>query len=375
MPVLSTYASYQLITRDIGRSIDRVEKQPLVQRDSDYYLENIGKVTSIEEFLDDDRLYRYAMKAHGLEDMTYARAFIKKALTEGITDQNSFANKLSDKRYRDFVASYNFASLGANATTYVKARDATAANFAIQAELAGVNPNSAAVKAETAYFKANIGNIKSIDDFLKNDRLFTYGMKAFGLTDSLGDKKLMRDILEDGVSDANSIANKMEDTRYRAFAATFDFARLGEDTTTYNAAQQPAVDKYLRQTLEENAGQENEGVRLALYFERKASGINTFYDVLADQALAKVVRTALGLPDSFATADIDRQVKLMESKLDIEDFKDPEALSKFMTRFTSMWEINNTTSAQSSAMTVLFSQPMEMGVSTDLMMAMQKLKF
>src|SRR5690606_22926582 len=130
----------------------------------------------------------------------------------------------------------------------------------------------------------------------------------------------------------------------------FDFATLGDKTTTYNASQKPVVDKYLRQTLEENAGQENEGVRLALYFERKAPGINSFYDVLADTALAKVVRTALGLPDSFATADIDRQVKLMQSKIDIKDFKDPEALSKFMTRFTSMWEIENQTAPQATAM-------------------------
>ena len=352
----------------------QVETYPLVERDTDYYLENITKITSIEDFLEDDRLYRYAMKAHGLEDMIYAKAFMKKALTEGISDSGSFANKLTDKRYADFVASFNFEARGAAATTYVKARDSTVSNFAVQAKLVGVDPESAAAKAETAYFKANIGSIKSIDDFLKNDRLFSYAMKAFGLTESLGDKMLMRDILEDGVSDENSIANKMDDARYKAFAATFDFAALGDKTTTYNASQQPVVDKYLRQTLEENAGQENEGVRLALYFERKAPGINSFYDVLADTALAKVVRTALGLPDSFATADIDRQVKLMQSKIDIEDFKDPEALSKFMTRFTSMWEIENQTSPQATAMTVLFSQPMEMGVSTDLMMAMQKLK-
>ena len=105
----------------------------------------------------------------------------------------------------------------------------------------------------------------------------------------------------------------------------------------------------IRQTLEEDAGQQNEGVRLALYFSRKAGDISNFYQVLADPALSKVVRTALSLPESFASADIDKQVQLFESKLDVEDFKDPQKLEKFLTRFTSLWEISNP-SAGSSAL-------------------------
>ncbi|MBL8581411.1 MAG: DUF1217 domain-containing protein [Rhizobiaceae bacterium] len=258
--MLNTYASYQLITRDIGKSLDRVEAQPMVERETEYYLENIEKVKSIDEFMADDRLYRYAMKAHGLENMTYAKAFMVKALKEGIEDTDSFANKLSDKRYRDFVDTFNFAANGETATIFTKARQGT-------------------------------------------------------------------------------------------------------------------VDKYLRQTLEEDAGKQNEGVRLALYFERKAPEITSFYSVLADTALSKVVRTALGLPDSFATADIDKQVALFESKLDIADFQDADKLGEFLTRFTSMWEIDNPTSPAQTSMSVLFSQPVEYGVSTNLLLAMQKMRY
>jgi Protein of unknown function (DUF1217) len=257
--VVSTYTSYQLITRDIERSIDRVEKQPVAKRETEYYLANITKVKSIEDFLADDRLYKYAMKAFGLKDMDYAKAFMKKVLTEGIDDADSFANSLTDKRYAEF-------------------------------------------------------------------------------------------------------------------AKTFDFVGFGETTTILDKTRQGTVDKYLRQTLEEDAGKQNEGVRLALYFERKAPGLTSFYEVLADPALAQVVRTALGLPDSFAAADIDKQVALFESKIDIADFKDPEKLSKFMLRFTSLWELSNPTATAQTPTSVLFGQPAEFGISTDLMMAMQKMK-
>ena len=258
--MLNTYMSYKLITKDIDRSLKQVQEQPVVERDAQYYLENITKVKSAEEFLKDDRLFRFAMKAHGLEDMTYAKAFMAKALKEGIDSDDTFANKLSD-------------------------------------------------------------------------------------------------------------------TRYAKFVETFNFARYGETATVFGRAQQGTVDKYVRQTLEEDAGKQNEGVRLALYFERNASKITNFYQVLADPALAQVVRTSLGLPDSFATADVDKQVKLFESKIDIEDLQDPEALDKFLTKFTSLWEINNPTQTPQAQTAILFGQPAEFGISTDLMLTMQRMRF
>ncbi len=51
-----------------------------------YYKENIGNVKTVDEFLDDYRLYSYAMKAHGLEDMTYAKAFMRKVLESDLND-------------------------------------------------------------------------------------------------------------------------------------------------------------------------------------------------------------------------------------------------------------------------------------------------
>lgn len=257
--MVNTYTNYQVIARDIAKSIARVESQPMVKRETEYYLANIGKVKSIEEFLADDRLYRYAMKAFGLEEMTYAKGLIKKALTEGIDEADSFANKLTDKRYREFVE-------------------------------------------------------------------------------------------------------------------TFNFARFDELATTFTRAQQGTVDKYLRQTLEENAGQQDEGVRLALYFQRKASSVTSYYNILADKALTQVVRTALGLPDSFASSPIDRQVETFKKRLKIEDLSDPTRVEKFLKRFTALWDANKAVMQAQTSVSVLFGQPAEAGISTDLLFQIQQLK-
>jgi hypothetical protein len=122
--VLNTNTSFKLITRDIERSLDRVERDPAVKREAEYYLKNISKVKSVKDFLADDRLFRFAMKAHGLSNMTYAKAFMKKALEEGIDSSQSFANKLADTRYRDFVETFNFARHGETATIFTRAQAA-----------------------------------------------------------------------------------------------------------------------------------------------------------------------------------------------------------------------------------------------------------
>jgi hypothetical protein len=603
--VPNTLASYQLIARDISKALVRVEKDPVVDRDTDYYLANITKVKTIEEFVKNDRLFGYAMKAHGLEDMTYAKAFMVKALKEGITDPDSFANKLTDKRYAEFVKSYNFARYGELATSYNRAQHDVPKTFATQVALSSIqtghdfyaaetgyylsnigevasiddlmaddrlmtyamaafnldadtetpetiramleggvsdpgspantapntkwkdfvtafdfvehgadttardavvkdvpskyasgtgltlvkasddylaaetanftaniskvktvtaflndrrlltfamatyglnadsytdtqirgmieggiqNPSSPAnastderwinfvtafdfeqfgetatsqdaakldtpelwkgkaslgliklndayVASETAYYSANVGKLESIDDLMANKRLLNFALTAYGLDPSKETPATIRKMLEGGVSDPASPANALTDKRYAGFVTAFNFVEHGETTTTFAVAQRPSIDKYVRQTLEERAGQENEGVRLALYFERKAATLTNFYQILADPALSQVLRTSLGLPDSFATANIDQQVKMFEKRLKIEDFSDPEKLSKFLTRFTTMWEMNNPTQSPQALASVLFSQPTTFGISTDLLLTMQKLKF
>jgi hypothetical protein len=254
--VITTYTSYTLISRDLPKSLARVAEQPDVARESEHYLTNIGSIKSVDDFMADSRIYNYALKAHGLEDMAYAKAFIRKVLTEGIDDKGAFANQLSDTRYASLVESLNFSAHGAAATAF-------------------------------------------------------------------------------------------------------------------DSAQKGVVDKFQRQTLEEDAGSENMGVRLALYFERLAPSIKSGMEVLADDALSQVVRTAFQMPDEIIGADLDRQAQFIEDVVDIEDFQDPAKVGKFLERFTAMWELENPTSTYDP---IKLFTPSSGGISTDLLISINNLK-
>ena len=65
--MLSTAVGYNLITRDLVRTTETTAKRPEVAREVDYYLKNIEKVKSVDDFMKDTRLYNFAMKAMGLE--------------------------------------------------------------------------------------------------------------------------------------------------------------------------------------------------------------------------------------------------------------------------------------------------------------------
>lgn len=259
--MLTTSDSYRLIAQDLTRSLTTLSKDPQIARESKYYLENVGKIKTVDEFIKNDRIYRFAMRASGLDDMIYAKAFVKKVLNEGTTDPKAFANTLTDQRFKEL-------------------------------------------------------------------------------------------------------------------ATTFNFAANGEKATATTEAQQGTVDRFVRFSLEKKSGEQNEGVRLALYFARKAPSITSTMGILADKAVLKVVQTALNIPAETALMDIDKQAEMYGKRINVADFSDPKKLEKFITRFTSMWELENNpaSSLSSSLATPLISGSKTVGISADVLASLQTLK-
>ncbi|MCX8996345.1 DUF1217 domain-containing protein [Rhizobiaceae bacterium BDR2-2] len=198
---LSTYTSYLIVSKDVNTSLNRVASQAMVKRDTEYYQANIGNVTSVDEFMADYRLYSYATKAYGLEDMTYAKAFIRKVLESDLTDSNSFANKLTDKRYQEFAAAFNFTGGTRAAQSGAQEADLLAAYEAsFSAQEAGIN-------AETSYYDTTIDAITSVDGLVNNSRLMSYVLKANGVYSDYYSQDKLRQFLTSDMDDPSSYAN------------------------------------------------------------------------------------------------------------------------------------------------------------------------
>ena len=231
------------------------------------------------------------------------------------------------------------------------------------------------VSRDTDYYLAHIGKVTSIDDFLKDFRLFSYAMKAHGLGDMIYAKGFMRKVLREGIVNTKSFANTLTDHRFREFASTFNFALLGSRATHTNAAQGGTATKYVQGVMEEDAGSQNEGVRLALYFTRQASSIRNPFSILADKALTQVVQTALGLPANISASNIDKQAAMLSKLIKFSDFQDPAKVNKFAQRFAAMWDATHDLNASTSSPQILIGNSTQNGIDLDTLTTLQTLRF
>lgn len=226
--MVSTYFSYSYITRNLKQSLTRVEQQQDVAREAAYYKAHIGKVKSVDDFMKDDRLYRYATKAYGLEDMAYAKAFMKKVLESDLSDANSFINKLVDKRYREFAAAFSF---NGSATSVAQSENQT--DEMIGLYTATRKSQVDALAGDSNYYSAEIGNISSADQLLNNDRLRNYVYSAYGIDQSKWSRDTISQVLRSDPSDPNSYVNTTFASQLSGLNA--DLAQARSDVTAANS--------------------------------------------------------------------------------------------------------------------------------------------
>ena len=98
--------------------------------------------------------------------------------------------------------------------------------------------------------------------------------------------------------------------------------------------------------------QQRDGVRLALYFSRKAPSITSIYSILGDKALYQVITTAYSLPTQISGMDVAKQADLVGRFVKLEDLQDPKKVDKLLRRFTAMYDVKNNTQ-QSPALQLL----------------------
>lgn len=290
---LSTYVSYLIVNRDMKSSLSKVASESTVARDTAHYEANIGKVTTVEEFTDDYQLYSYAMKANGLEDMTYAKAFMKKVLESDLTDDKSFANTLTDKRYAAFAAAYNFSGGTAVAQTSVQQSDLVGA---YQASFDAEEKN---ISSEADYYNSKIGSITSVDQLINDDRLRSYVLDAYDLDSTYTSKSFLKSVLTSDVDDPDSFANTSSNAKFQALAADFNFNSDGSvDGAAQTDAQISAIKIdyiYNKSTYPSDLLAEANQT----YFDKKMASVTNVSEIVADSRMVNYIKTAFDINVTF----------------------------------------------------------------------------
>lgn len=104
----SGYSGWMFLKRTMAQQTEAFGNQPSVKNDEGYFRDNISSVTTAEQLVGDPKLLRVALMAFGLQDDLPNKFFIRKILEDGTLKTDALANKLSDKRYKDFSNAFGF---------------------------------------------------------------------------------------------------------------------------------------------------------------------------------------------------------------------------------------------------------------------------
>lgn len=176
----NSVAEYRQVRTNLGGYLKQTARIPEVQREAAYYLAHIREIKTVDDLVGNPRLFRFAMTAFGMADLIYAKAFMRKALEDGIDRRDSFANRLADGRFRSFVEVFNFARHGTATTAFDRTQQGTVDRYfrqKLESDVRGRDEGAALA----LYFERMVPDVKSIYGILADRALITVVQTALGI--------------------------------------------------------------------------------------------------------------------------------------------------------------------------------------------------
>ncbi|WP_428488233.1 DUF1217 domain-containing protein [Rhodopila sp.] len=208
------------------------------------------------------------------------------------------------------------------------------------------------VKQAVSQFTKAVQSATSVNQLLSNPAVMNVLLTANGLGDQVAYTGLAKAALTSDLTNTNSLANQLTDTRWKTAAANYNFATSGlsviQNPTTINAIAQA----YAQTVWEQNEDNANPGVANALAFGQQASSITSVDQILGNSTLRTVVTTALGLPEAIAIQPLEAQERAISSRLNISQFQDPKFVQNFIQRYLVANAANASTSSPSGGILV-----------------------
>ncbi len=387
-------------------------------REIAYFEATAPQIGSAEELLQNRRVINFALEANGLPSENLRDDFIEAIFTEDPDAPESLVNQPGNERYGDVVRAFVFADGGGDpeAQAVIDAQrsvaiDRLAEQYAFDARLEarfapartlstpssftpialqsapplaavdGAPAISADRQAEIDYFLANIGGVQSAEDLLNDRRLFEFAMTAFDLQSQIDSKGLIERLMTEDRQDDDAVINRLQNPQYREFGAIFDFSRVtrkerSTDPVTgaltvarteevgdgfANVRDQREilnlVDRYISVSREIDEGEQNPDVRLALYFDRNAGDVESYFGLLADPALREFVFSAYALPQELNQLPVERLADRFEQLFSLDDLKSETGRQGMIDRFLAVRNAASQTSANAAALALFPGAP------------------
>jgi hypothetical protein len=183
---LSSITGLNIVDATRDKQLDLIRNSAQHKREIEYFKANIKDVESVDQLVDDSRLYTFVMRAFDLEDQIFGKAMIKKVLKSNIEESDALVNRLTDPRFREMYQEMSFGTDGeGNLNTILNRWQDRMVDRYVERQFINFQDEQNATVGTALEFRRNAGDIESAFDILKNSQMTEFFQTALGLPSAL----------------------------------------------------------------------------------------------------------------------------------------------------------------------------------------------
>jgi hypothetical protein len=311
---------YSLAVKNQANLMAQFQKWPSYAQSVAYYRDNITKVTSVDDLLNNRKLLTVALSAFQLEGSIDQKGILRKLLTQDPTATGSLASQLLDPRYKQFAQAFaglrsdggasvetptsiNTVLAGYQANEYGKwvsnnFNDPTirqalffqqtvqdTINISTTGKLFTQFQQAPDVLQAVSAYKSGISQVNSVSDLLNNPKVLNVALTAFNIDPSTVTPDTLRRLLTEPTTSpatdtsAPSLATDplaAADLRLAQFAYTFNSLAGGSGTTVQaSTAVNDIITRYQNNQFAKTLAANNSTTNTIDFGTAGSSSINT----------------------------------------------------------------------------------------------------
>lgn len=354
-------AGWEILQTKSPTSYKEFIDNPQLKQQIAYFEKMAPTATTAKALLSNYQLQNFALTAFGLSSEQGMNGLMEKVLNSAPNSTKSFAAQMADPRFTAIANAFNYGG-----------------------------PSTPAVPAKPSSAQIAIGNLGEGSDFsnfsgtfagLTVSNLNLSGVTTWqGLADTLQSAFRQADGNSKNISvTLNGLNLVFSDSQGRGSASNMTFTPDPENSgpaptasapldVVAGAAAQPAtggpavnspsfikqvVQMYTEAQFQAVVGNTSNTLREALYAQQELPSITNWYSIIANRPLADVIQTVLGLPDSFGAMNVDHQVQVLSSRMNIANFQNPKKLTALLNQFVGISQTQAQSASPSSALQLL----------------------
>ena len=356
-------AGWNLLQTKSASDFPALTNDPVVKREIAYFEKNAPKATTAHALLSDPRLQDFVLTAFGMSSESGMTALLEKVLNSNPADTKSFAAQMSDSRFTQLASAFNYGGAYTPAQPPAASSAEVSVNGLFQQStfgtfsgtFGGVTLSNVDVSKATTYqgLASAVQSAFRRADGNRTDISVTFDGNGLKFTDAQG--RGTATAFAWTANPANTGAAPIAAGPTNLVSGAPASAAQGGPTVSSSSFIQQVVQKYTEAQFENVIGNTSNALKEARYAQQQLPKITNWYSVIADRPLANVIQTVLGLPSSFGVVDVDQQARVFGQRMNIKDFQSPAKLSKLLSQFVALSDMQAQNSANSAALQMLNS--------------------